>query len=194
MPEYAVVRDTRLVGTMPGAFASWWNDLNMISASGTIRLQTVFNEVNRLKREHGRLHSLFILCHGFAGSSTNLRMSADVGGQGLQLGRECVLHSNVAAWEQVKNTASNIVVYACAAANTEAGNEFTAEDGRYLMGALAIHTNSVVYAADRIQWYSSSNFNFGAWEGTLLRFDPSGVTPREVSRPPVEFSELATVF
>lgn len=52
----------------------------------------------------------------------------------------------------IRNKVQNIVVYACAAANTERNNEGTTSDGRYLMGALAIHTNASVFAADRIQW------------------------------------------
>jgi len=175
---------------MPGVFTAWWNDLNIISTSGSDPLQNVFDQVNELKQEHGKMHSMFILCHGYAGSSSNLMMSGDFGGQGLQLGTENILHNNVSAWEEIEDTVSNIVVYACAAANTEAGNEFTTEDGEYLMGALAIHTNAVVYAADRIQWYTPGDFDFGQWEGRLLKFKPSGAPPTEVSGVPVGFNEL----
>jgi hypothetical protein len=190
MPEYVVVRDSRLEGVMPGVFTAWWNDLNIISTSKANPLQDVFDQVNELNEEHGKMHTMFVLCHGYAGGSENLMMSGDFGGQGLQLGTENVLHSNVSAWEEIKDTVSNIVVYACAAANTEAGNEFTTEDGEYLMGALAIHTNAVVYAADRMQWYMPGDFNFGQWEGRLLRFNPSGEPPEEVSEVPVGFNEL----
>jgi hypothetical protein len=99
----------------------------------------------------------------------------DAGGMGLQLGREDLTHSNVSAWRAIKDTTSNIVVFSCAAANTEKGNEGTRADGRYLMGALAVHTNATVYAADRIQWYHKRHvIDFGGWEGTLLRFKPDG--------------------
>jgi hypothetical protein len=43
----------------------------------------------------------------------------DAGGMGLQLGREDVLHGNVAMWRAIAGRVSNIVVYACAAANAE---------------------------------------------------------------------------
>jgi len=190
MPEYVVVRDSRLEGQMPGVFTAWWNDLNIISTSETTPLQRVFEQINDLKEEHGKMHTLFILCHGYAGGSNNLMMSGDFGGQGLQLGKEDVLHSNVSAWAEIEDAVSNIVVYACAAANTEAGNEFTTEDGEYLMGALAIHTNANVYAADRIQWYTADDFDFGQWEGRLLKFKPSGEPPTSVSGVPVGFNEL----
>lgn len=190
MSEYVVVRDSRLEGAMPGVFTAWWNNLNIISTSNSAPLQNVFDQVNAFKAEHGKMHTMFVLCHGYAGASNNLMMSGDFGGQGLQLGAENVLHTNVSAWEEMKDTVTNIVIYACAAANTEAGNEFTTEDGEYLMGALAIHTNAVVYAADRIQWYTPSDFDFGQWEGRLLKFKPSGEPPVVVSHVPVGFNEL----
>ncbi len=194
MSEYVVVRDNRLQGTLPGALMSCRNNLNIISTTATTRLQTVFTQINQFKQANGKIHTMFILCHGYAGQSNNLRMCGDFGGQGLQLGREGVLHTNVDMWTQVKNTVHNIVVYACAAANTEVGNEFTREDGQYLMGALAIYTNAVVYAADRIQWYNPGNLDFGSWEGHLFQFRPDGRPSQQVRRAPVEFSELASLI
>lgn len=119
---------------------------------------------------------MFIMCHGYAGQNERAQMSMDAGGMGLQLGRENVLHENVSLWSAIKNRVENIVVYSCAASNTESGNEGTAADGRYLMGALAIVTNASVFAADRIQWYNTykglanGRFEWGAWEGRLLAF------------------------
>jgi hypothetical protein len=120
----------------------------------------------------------------------------DAGGMGLQLGREGVLHGNVALWKAICNKVNNIVVYACAAGDTEPGNAGTTADGRYLMGALAIHTNATVYAADRIQWYSTFNssphgrFDFGAWEGQLWAFPADGSPPNMVPGAPVEFADV----
>ena len=74
--------------------------------------------------------------------------------------------------------------------------EGTTSDGLYLMGALAIHTNAVVYAADRIQWYRRYNnlangrYDFGEWEGTLRQFPPDGGPPTVVAGPPVEFADV----
>lgn len=62
------------------------------------------------------------------------------------------------------------------------------------MGALAIYTDTPVYAADRIQYDNPTNDDFGAWEGTLYRFPPSGAPASVVSRPPVEFRDLTSVF
>ena len=190
MPEYVVARDERLGGTLPNALVQWWNNLNVITTNAATPLRNLFDGVTSLHGSHGRMHTMFVLCHGFAGSSNRMRMSGDFGGQGLQLGREGVLHRNVSAWEAIKNKLNNIVVYACAAANTEDGNEFTTEDGQYLMGALAIHTNTTVYAANRIQWYQPRNFDFGRWEGQLYAFPPSGGSPRPVNRAPTELRQL----
>ena len=73
-----------------------------------------------------------------------------------------------------------------------AGNEFTAEDGEYLMGALAINTKATVYAGTRIQWYLPKNFNWGSWEGEVLKFTSDGASPRKVNHVPVEYNDLSS--
>jgi hypothetical protein len=114
----------------------------------------------------------------------------DAGGMGLQLGREALLHTNVSRWKAVAGACRNIVVYACAAANTEAGNEGSLADGKYLMGALAIHANATVYAADRIQWYDPKKMDFGKWEGNLWAFTPSGTPASMANAAPTEISAV----
>lgn len=58
------------------------------------------------------------------------------------------------------------------------------------MGGLAIHTNSNVFAADRIQWYYDGRvIDFANWEGQLYRFAPDG-TSTTVTRPLVEMTAL----
>jgi hypothetical protein len=191
MAAYIALRDRRLSGGVPAR-----PRLHIINSNASTPLATVFAGINAAARASGAIHSLFILCHGYAGSNPRARVSMDAGGMGLQLGREDVLHSNVSLWNAINGKVQNIVVYSCAASNTEAGNEGTTADGRYLMGALALHTNASVYAADRIQWYSThedlsnGRFDFGAWEGDLWRFPPSGEPPRRVAAPPVEFSDV----
>lgn len=161
------------------------------NTDGSTPLNNAFSRVNTaVQLNGGKLHTIFILCHGYAGSNNNAQVSMDAGGMGLQLGREDVTHGNVSIWETIKNKTDNIVVYSCAAANTEAGNEGSAADGRYLMGALAIHTNAHVYAADRIQWYQPSNYDFGNWEGHLYHFPPSGEPGSRATRPPKELKDV----
>jgi hypothetical protein len=185
MFENLIFRDRRLSGSLP-FFAAAAYTCNL---DATTPLSSAFSRVSMSNTLNGgKLDNIFILCHGFAGSNPNAGMSMDAGGSGLQLGRENVLHSNVALWEAIKNKTTNIVVYSCAAGNTEAENVGTRYDGKYLMGALAIHTNANVYAADRIQWYNTRGYNFGRWEGQLFHFPPDGSNPREVSSPPMELS------
>jgi hypothetical protein len=116
---------------------------------------------------------------------------------GLQLGKEDVLHSNVGMWSAIRNKVRNIVIYACAAGDTEPENEGTTADGKYLIGALALHTKADVYGATRIQWYGwyknnrrHGRFIWGGWEGQLFRFPSDGGTPAPVGAPPIEFSQV----
>lgn len=194
MAKYFALRDRRLEGGVPARA-----NLSIFNTSEHISLSGAFSAINGAARAAGgKLHSMFILCHGFAGSNTRAAMSMDAGGMGLQLGRENVLHRNVAIWSAISGKVENIVVYSCAAGDTQPGNEGSTADGRYLMGALAIHTNANVFAADRIQWYSTHNgqsngrYDFGAWEGTLFKFPPSGNPPSIVRRAAVEFTDVMT--
>lgn len=188
MFQYLILREERLVGSLP----FFTNILITCQVNSSTSTSSIFSQVNTAAslNRGNKLHSIFILCHGYAGTNERGRMSMDAGGMGLQLGKDDLTHSNVGLWEAIKNKTENIVVYSCAAANTERGNEFTSADGKYLMGALAIHTNANVYAADRIQWYGPRNYNFGAWEGNLFLFPRTGGSPTRASRPPKELSEI----
>jgi hypothetical protein len=188
--NYMAVRDKRLQGGVPAR-----PHLAIQNTDATTPLRGVFNHINAYARL-GKIHSLFVLCHGYAGENDRLNFSADAGGMGLELGREDVTHANVGQWANIKNKVSNIVVYSCAAADTEPGNENTDADGRYLMGALALCTNADVYAADRIQWFGTYRdlpngaFDFGAWEGDLYKFSANTGQGIVVASVPVEFTDV----
>ena len=181
--KHVVVRDRRLMGGVPAR-----DYYHIVNVSGSVSNNRVFSAVRNLGR-HEALDCVYILCHGFAGSNPSLGVSIDAGGMGLQLGKELLLHGNVHRWQAIQGCAKNIIVYSCAAANTESGNEGTRADGRYLMGALAIHTGADVYAADRIQWYhtwnglSNGRFDFGNWEGRVYCFHPDGTQELALSFP-----------
>jgi hypothetical protein len=186
MADCTIFRDKRLEGTTPLGWALHTYELDQM-----VSLHSAFANLNTWFDINGeKFRALFILCHGFAGWNRGSRMSLDAGGMGLQLGKERVLHGNVSLWEAIRDKVENIIVYACAPANTEKGNEGTTADGKYLMGALAIHTNAYVYAADRIQWYHKHIMNFGKWEGRILKFSPGGQPPTYVSEVPVEISAI----
>jgi hypothetical protein len=187
MSAYIALHDRRLSGGVPTH-----RHLHTINTSKHTALATVFNQINWISRHAGPVNTLFILCHGYAGLNDRAGVCMDAGGMGLQLGRENVLHSNVARWTAIRKRVQNIVVYSCAASNTERGNEGSTADGRYLMGALAIHTSASVFAADRIQWYQTKNGNidFGAWEGQLWQFPPNGNNPTQAVGAPVELADV----
>ena len=188
--KYMAIRDRRLRGGVPAR-----PHLAIYNTDASIPLRSVFNHINHYAGS-GKIHSLFILCHGFAGANKRLNMSLDAGGMGLQLGREGVRQSNVTQWAQIKNKVSNIVVYACAAADTQPGNEGTDADGKYLMGALALYTNADVYAADKIQWYYTHSdmpngaFDFRDWDGNLLKFSATSGLSVTTNKAPVEFAQV----
>ena len=191
MANYIALRDRRLVGGVPAR-----GGLSIINTSAHTPLSSVFGQIRGAATAAGGVHSLFILCHGFAGRNARAAMSMDAGGEGLQLGAENVVHGNVAMWSAIAGKVSNIVVYSCGAANTERGNEGSTADGRYLMGALGIHANAVGYADDRIQWYhryhnlSNGRYEFGEWKGNLWQFPPNGNPPAIVNQAPVEFADV----
>ena len=190
MGRYIALRDARLSGGVPTR-----GNLTVVNTNAATPLSTTFRQIKSAAHS-GKLHTVFILCHGYAGSNQRAMVSMDAGGMGLELGREGVFVSNVALWSAIKDKTANIVIYACAAADTQPGNEMTTADGRYLMGALAITTNASVFAADRIQWYSTyknlanGRFDWGAWEGRLYHFPPDGSPPTVVPSAPVEFSDV----
>jgi hypothetical protein len=191
MTRYIALRDRRLEGGVPARAG-----LTIVNATASTPLSSLFGQINGALGARGRFHSMFILCHGYAGRNARQRVSMDAGGEGLQIGAEGVLHTNVSRWTAIAGKVDNIVVYSCAAGNTERGNEGTTADGRYLMGALAIHTGATVYAADRIQWYGTYNdlangrYEFGEWEGNLWQFPPNGNPPTIVAGAPVEFADV----
>jgi hypothetical protein len=193
MPKYVVLRDRRLKGGVPAR-----PNLGIINTDENSSLILAFSAIKAMASDVGRIKAMFIFCHGYAGVDVRRRVCADAGGRGLALGREKVNHQNVVLWRAIVNKVENIVVYACAAADTQGRNAGTDADGRYLMGALAIHTRATVYAADRIQLYGTyrnfdnGRFEWGDWEGRVWRFYPSGAPGRPVPGPPLEFSDVMT--
>lgn len=192
MGKYLALRDLRLRGGVPSR-----PNLSIINTDANTQLLTVFHQIKAVAtHDGGRINAMFVLCHGFAGFDRNARVSMDAGGMGLQLGRDNLLHNNVGAWTAINGTVDNIIIYACAAADTQPDNIGTTADGKYLMGALAIYTNAVVYAADRIQWYytyenlKNGAYNWGNWEGQLWCFPPDGTPPTRVFGAPVEFDDV----
>jgi hypothetical protein len=184
--KYLALHDLRLMGGVPNR-----PHLRILNLDKSTPVSRVLSAVISAAA-HGKIDTIFVLCHGFAGTNEGGLACTDAGGGGLAFGRENVTHANVSRWTAIRNRVRNIVVYACAAADTEPENEGTDYDGKYLMGALSIHTNATVFAADRIQWYLPDPVRllFGRWEGKLWEFRPDGSVnvPRS---PPVSIDKVS---
>ncbi len=172
MGHYLALHDRRLVGGVPAR-----KNLTIINTDEQSSLRRAFYGINAAKvAAKGPLDALFILCHGYAGTNERQRVCMDAGGMGLELGNEDVLHDDVFMWRSIANNVKSIVVYSCAAANTEQGNTDT--------------------TADRIQWYNTykdlpnGRFEWGDWEGRLFQFPPNGNTATLVDRAPIEFADV----
>lgn len=187
MGKSIILHDRRLAGAAPIS-----RETTTIRLDAATPIAQVFSAIKTLVRLDG-VQNLYILCHGYAGQSARGQVCADMGGEGLELGREGLMHANVARWGAIRGDVENIVVHSCGAADTQPENVGTNADGKYLMGSLAIHANATVYAGDRIQWYagSTATIDFGHWEGTLWKFAPSGsFAPAPGNRVPPELLRL----
>ena len=187
MSKFLALHDRRLLGLVPPQ-----RELAVVNLTPTTPLGNAFRAI-RENAERIPIKALFVFCHGYSGINRRERVSLDAGGMGLQLGKEEVMHHNVSMWRAIRDKVEMIVVYSCAAADTQPGNAGTTADGRYLMGALAIYTNAVVYAADKIQHYLTGldrrhgHVDFGPWEGTILKFAPGGQSPQSVKGTPWKY-------
>ena len=192
MFSFFIFRDTRVDGNLP-----FTSSAILAEVDAATSLTTAFARLNQAAKtegKNGKLKSLFIIAHGMGtGDTTTLNDFWWQGGTGVQTGQERLTSANVSNWSAIKNTVDYIVVYACGAAYT--GNQIldpqATNDGQALLSALSRYTNAIVYAADRIQRYFPSDFNFGRWEGTVYMFQPGGqVVPNY--RPPIELIDVTS--
>jgi hypothetical protein len=199
MADYVMVHDRRVIAGIPAR-----PNLGIVHTDQYTRVQTILQRVNAYAR-WGRIRALYILAHGKAGFNAKPRSDGfssyegpgaqcmDAGGMGVSLGAEGIRQHNVNAWIGIRGRVDNIVVYACGAADTQPGNEFTLADGRYLMGALALATGAFVYAGTGIQWRAryrnlpNGRFILEGWRGQLLCFDPDTGVSKQVLEKELEF-------
>lgn len=190
MFKYFILRDRRLKGNLPAIPEV----MITFALDASVPIANALTRVNTAAQLHGKLKTLFILCHGFGegwGTTSDFWWR---GGKGLQLGTENLQSNNVNLWQQIRNQVENIVVYACGAAYTGMSsitNNRSKSDGQQLMTTLAMNTGANVYAADKIQWYFPKNYDFGRWEGTVYWFMPSGLKVANFL-PPTEVTEVVT--
>jgi hypothetical protein len=202
--KFVMIHDRRVRAGIPAR-----QDLGIINTDAMTRLHFVFARIHRFARQ-APIDTLYILAHGTGGVNAKPAQDEvhsymrpggvclDAGGMGVKLGAEGIRHYNVQMWREIRGRVRRIVLFSCAAADTQPGNEGTVADGQYLMGALAIYTEARVFAANRIQRFwrwrelAHGRFQHPEWQGTLFEFSPRNGAgkPVKANRAPVEFGEV----
>jgi homoaconitase/3-isopropylmalate dehydratase large subunit len=80
--RYLALRDRRLEGGVPARPA-----MVIVNTDEHTSLTAAFRAIASAARG-GKIDTMFILCHGFAGENTSAGVSIDAGGMGLELGRQ----------------------------------------------------------------------------------------------------------
>ncbi|WP_424810952.1 hypothetical protein [Roseococcus sp. YIM B11640] len=164
-----VIHDRRLSGQTP----AYYNFVMQVNDKTSIH--HIVEVVARRARQVRKLDRLHILCHGYEGHSdlgSGMTIPTAHGGFGLQLGREGLNLFNYGLTSRWKGLVDEIVVFACAPAETYQGNIGTRADGRRFCGYLALTTGARVIAGQDTQYYNDTSgpIDFGAWEGPVFEF------------------------
>jgi hypothetical protein len=180
MATSMIVHDTRLQGATP------LNYNYVLEVNAKIGIDYVVGRVTHFGRIQ-KLAGLHIFCHGFEADwnlTAQMCMPTAHGGFGLQLCKEGLTLFNVSKTAAWKGLVQQIVLFACAPADTGEGNAGTYGDGKRFCGELALWSNAEVIAARDTQYYNQSaatysggrsvanTIDFGAWEGPVCKFTP----------------------
>jgi hypothetical protein len=174
-----IIHDARLLGVTPSDYDFVFEVDDMTA------IDTILRVVANFGRNY-ELDDLHILCHGFEANwdvGGQMCMPQAHGGFGLQLGRDNLTLFNASKTAVWKDLIGNIVLFACAPADTGDGNRGTYGDGKRFCGELALWTNATVIAARDTQYYDHAEdgeeIDFGDWEGPVYQFtsdQPDGTT------------------
>ncbi len=167
-----IIHDRRLAGQTP----AYYNFVFQVNDKSHIRY--IMHTTARRARQAHHLERLHILCHGYEATwdiGGQRCINAMHGGFGLQLGMEGLTLFNYGEASILKGLVDEIVLFACAPADTYSGNVGTWGDGRRFCGYLALTTGARVIAARDTQYYDDSNgpIDFGDWEGPVYLFTDS---------------------
>jgi hypothetical protein len=179
-----VVHDRRLSGATP----AWYSFI--LQVNGSRHTYDIVDVVARRARQVRKLSRLHILCHGFEANwnlGAGMCTPAAHGGFGLQLGKEGLSLNNYTLTYAWKGLVDEIVLFACAPADTGPGNVGTFGDGRRFCGYLALTSGARVIAARDTQYYHDNNgpIDFGGWEGPVFEYsatNPEGAQILDPSR------------
>jgi hypothetical protein len=83
MSKYVALRDRRLEGGVPSRA-----NLDIINTDAATSLSAAFHTIN-VNAGSGSISTLFILCHGYAGSNPQAQVSIDAGGGSAARKRGC---------------------------------------------------------------------------------------------------------
>jgi hypothetical protein len=188
-----LVHDMRLAGATPSGLAD-----NNYEVDGTVSIQHAIDWIHSYAQSQGGLDNLYIMCHGYE-ANWNLGdqtcTNFQVGGFGLALCAEGLDLSNATLMSSLKGDVQTITIFACATADTGAGNAGTAADGIRFCGEIALWTGATVIAATQTQFYSidrsfwdwlagnPGKINFGNWEGPVYSFSPNDGSATQINAP-----------
>lgn len=180
MTRSMIVHDMRLAGATPLNYNA------VLEVNVSTNIDYVVSRVAYFGRIQ-TLTGLHIFCHGYEADwnlSAKMCMPTAHGGFGLQLAKQGLTLFNVSKTAAWKGLVKQIVLFACAPADTGAGNAGTYGDGKRFCGELALWSNAEVIAARDTQYYNratakysggrsvANTIDFGAWEGPVLKFTP----------------------
>lgn len=179
-----VVHDRRLKGATPAYYSF------VMQVNSKTSINHIVDTVARRARQKRRLTRLHILCHGF---EANWNLGAGMctpsahGGFGLQLGQQGLNLFNYGLTSAWNGLVDLIVVFACAPADTGAGNAGTWGDGKRFCGYLALTSGARVIAARDTQYYHHASdgkvIDFGDWEGPVYEFSNANPEGARVLNP-----------
>lgn len=178
-----VIHDRRLTGDTP----TWYNYVFQVNQRSHIR--NIVEVTARRARQSRRLAKLHILCHGFENNwDLGGRMCTPTahGGFGLQLGLEGLSLFNYELTSAWNGLVDEIVLFACAPADTYRGNAGTWGDGRRFCGYLALTTAARVIAARDTQIYhygGGGSIEFGPWEGPVFEYSAGNTDGARINDP-----------
>ena len=198
MAKRLVLLDFRLTGMVTDGIGE------IIHVGGGTDIQKAFNKIATKARAVGGLDDLLICCHGFEMILEDYDNSVSFmsGGYGLQLCNENLTLANVGVTGVLKSapplvpTVKRIVVFSCAAADSNRAARNAGSEGKRLMGSLALTTGARVVASDATQYYRAIpsiaqslrsaggkndwRIDFGEWEGNVFEFSPDDGVGRKL--------------
>ncbi|WP_421990860.1 hypothetical protein [Roseococcus sp.] len=177
-----VIHDRRLSGETP-AFYNFVMQVNIRT-----HIRHITEVVARRARQVRKLNRLHILCHGYENNwdlRGQMSLPAAHGGFGLQLGAEGLNLFNYGLTSAWKGLVDEIVLFACAPAETYHANAGTWGDGKRFCGYLALTSGARVIAARDTQYYNddSGPIDFHDWEGPVYQFSDASPEGAIINNP-----------